>query len=81
MASYVIQDMEKMVALTGSLSFSLIGFILPGLFYLKLRPPQPGRAAASAADDRKDAILAVAMICLGFVGGVWGLYSELSSMG
>ena len=37
-ASFLIPDMEKMVALTGGVMFSFIGFILPGAFYLKLEP-------------------------------------------
>ena len=60
-----------------------MGFILPGLFYLKLRPPQPGvdgTAYPSPDDDRRDTALAVGMIALGVVGGVWGVYSELSTM-
>ena len=68
-ASYTIPDMGKMVGLTGALAFPSIGFVLPGLFYLLLRPP--------SKDAATDVALAVSLVVLGLVGGVWGVYSEL----
>lgn len=35
----VVPNMETMVSLTGSVALSAIGFVLPGVFFLKLRPP------------------------------------------
>lgn len=34
----LVPDMETMVSLTGSIAFSAIGFILPGVFFLRLQP-------------------------------------------
>ena len=42
----LLPDMETMVSLTGSVGLSAIGFVLPGLFFLKLQPPSPGEVAA-----------------------------------
>lgn len=35
----LVPDMETMISLTGSVAFSAIGFVLPGAFFLLLRPP------------------------------------------
>ena len=70
-ASYLIPDMESMVGLTGSLAFSSIGFVLPGLFFLALRPPPV---------ELSEIALAYVMIALGLVGGAWGVYTELSKL-
>ena len=53
--------------------FSFIGFILPGAFFLKLRPPpiEGGRSVAA------ETAWAVAIVALGVVGGVFSVYSEL----
>ena len=72
-ASYAIPDMERMVSLTGALAFSTIGFVLPGAFFLRLRPPPLDGAPPRLADDAG----AVAMIALGIVGGAWGVYTTL----
>ena len=85
-ASYLIPDMEAMVGLTGALAFSSIGFILPGLFFLRLRPPAVvsaeskfGSSGVSGAGTvALEAALAYIMVALGLVGGVWGVYTELS---
>ena len=77
-ASYLIPDMEAMVGLTGAFAFSLVGFVLPGLFFLRLRPPVPGAPGASLAGE---SVLACAMVVLGVVGGVWGVFTELSKVG
>lgn len=73
-ASYAIPDMEKMVGLTGALAFSSIGFVLPGLFFLKLRPP----ALTPGSGGVKDTVLAVALVVIGLIGGAWGVHTELS---
>ncbi|KAL1504461.1 hypothetical protein AB1Y20_010866 [Prymnesium parvum] len=62
-----IPDMEQMVALTGSLSFSIIGFVLPGAFFLKL-------SRRSLAFEH-DVVVACALIVLGLGGGAFGLYT------
>ena len=89
-ASYLISDMESMVGLTGALAFSSIGFVLPGLFFLKLRPPKldasgapPSGAAAARPSDGLglEMALALVMVVLGVVGGSWGVYTELSKVG
>lgn len=38
----LLPDMETMVSLTGSVGLSAIGFVLPGLFFLKLQPVEEG---------------------------------------
>ena len=72
--------MEKMVALTGGVMFSFIGFILPGAFYLKLRPPPalPGQQLSSG-EATLEVATALTLIALGTVGGVFSVYSELFS--
>ena len=63
----------RFFGLTGSLAFSLIGFILPGLFYLRLRPlyNDDGRRRFAHVP------LAIVLLCVGLVGGSFGLASEL----
>ena len=56
--------MEKMVALTGGVFFSFIGFILPGAFFLKLRPP-PAEGRSSPSVSLADVARASALITLG----------------
>ena len=54
---YLLPDMEQMVGLTGSVAFSIIGFVMPGLLFLKLRPPAhppPGHGGAAAAEPASD---------------------------
>ena len=77
-ASFLIPDMEKMVALTGGVMFSFIGFILPGAFFLKLRPPPalPGHTA-SPTEATFEVVTAITLVALGTVGGVFSVYSEL----
>lgn len=78
-ASFLIPDMEKMVALTGGVMFSFIGFILPGAFFLKLRPPPatPGQHAPPGQATACEVATAIALVALGTVGGVFSVYSEL----
>lgn len=70
-ASYLIPDMESMVGLTGALAFSSIGFVLPGLFFLVLRPPPVATS---------ELVLSCVMIMLGLVGGAWGVYTEVAKV-
>ena len=54
---YLLPDMEQMVGLTGSVAFSIIGFVMPGLLFLKLRPPAhppPSHGGAAAAEPASD---------------------------
>ena len=75
-ASFLIPDMEKMVALTGGVMFSFIGFILPGAFFLKLRPPAPGGRNVYPG-GAYEVVLASLIITLGFVGGIFSVWSEV----
>ena len=79
LAAYVIPDMEKVVQLTGSVALSGIGFILPGLFFLKLRPPPAtsGQHAPPGQATACEVATAIALVALGTVGGVFSVYSEL----
>lgn len=77
-ASFIIPDMEKMVALTGGVFFSFIGFILPGAFFLKLRPP-PAEGRSSPSVSLADVARASALIMLGVVGGGFSVWGELFS--
>jgi len=76
-ASYLIPNMEQMVALTGALAFSAIGFVLPGAIFLKLRPPELDGSAARTAD----VLGSVGMIMLGIIGGSWGVYTIVIPQG
>ena len=77
-ASFLIPDMEKLVALTGGVFFSLLGFCLPGIFYLRLRPPADDHGArSSGASQAQEVALAIAIVTLGVVGGVFSVYAEL----
>lgn len=69
MTAAAIPNMEHMVALTGSVSFSVIGFILPGAFYLKLN----NHSMVSLHDK----VVSYLLIGLGFVGGIWGVHSTI----
>ena len=69
-----VPDMEMMVSLTGAVAFSAIGFVLPGLFFLRLRPQDP-RAPVGRARERVDVGVALLLVVVGSVGGVWGVAS------
>lgn len=51
---WLVPKVEGMVAISGSIGFSFIGFILPGLFYLRLFAPVPGIPTSSAASGGWD---------------------------
>ena len=68
-AAAALPNMEQMVALTGSVAFASIGFILPGAFFLKLRPGSPAV---------HDVCVSYVLVLLGLVGGVWGVYSTFA---
>ena len=87
-ASYVISDMESMVGLTGALAFSVIGFILPGAFFLQLRPPNLPAATSDANGTKpaagslaRETALSWVLVIVGTVGGIWGVYEELVKVG
>jgi proton-coupled amino acid transporter len=46
---WLVPTVEGMVAISGSIGFSLIGFILPGLFYLRIFAPVQGIPTRSSA--------------------------------
>ena len=69
-----VPDMEMMVSLTGAVAFSAIGFVLPGLFFLRLRPQDP-RAPVGRVRERVDVGVALLLVVVGSVGGVWGVAS------
>ena len=58
--------MEQLVSLTGAVSFSAIGFVLPGLFFLRLKLPLVGREPAR---PRVDGFLSVLLVVLGSWAG------------
>ena len=60
---------EQIVAITGALFFSMLCFILPGLFFLKLRPKVPW--------ENYMVVVAVALIPLGMVGAVAGIHGTI----
>jgi len=64
MLSAIVPDMEKMVALTGAFAFSLLCFVLPGCFYLKLKPDDGGWW---------ERVLAMTLIPLGAIGAFVGV--------
>ncbi|KAL1507156.1 hypothetical protein AB1Y20_008008 [Prymnesium parvum] len=76
LVGYTVPDMETMVNLTGSVAFSAIGFVLPGLFYLKLRPESkpPSRNRMSTLVN---VAASWAMVVTGIVGAVWGVISAV----
>ena len=93
-AGYPVPDMETIVALTGSVAFSAIGFILPGIFFLKLQPAAehvgfdgPLLAPLAAAGWKTrwarmwDNTVAWLLIVTGFVGGVLGVISVFTGEG
>eukprot|EP00966_Prymnesium_polylepis_P109915 2543183-Prymnesium_polylepis.1 len=67
--SALVPDMEKMVALTGAFAFSLLCFVLPGLFYIKLRPDDGGKY---------ERFVATALVPLGVVGAVVGVIGVIT---
>ena len=74
LTGYAVPDMEVMVSLTGAVAFSAIGFVLPGLIYLKLQPEHGSRAAR-----RFDRCVAVVLVVFGVVGGSAGLVMTIIS--
>tara|TARA_B110001452_G_C15225654_1_gene424801 strand:+ start:47 stop:598 length:552 start_codon:yes stop_codon:yes gene_type:complete len=74
LTGYAVPDMEVMVSLTGAVAFSAIGFVLPGLIYLKLQPEHGSRAAR-----RFDRCVALVLVIFGFVGGSIGLVMTIIS--
>lgn len=44
---WLVPEVEGMVAISGSIGFSLIGFILPGLFYIRIFASSPGIPTSS----------------------------------
>jgi len=72
-ASSVISDVQRMVAITGSLFFSLLCFVLPGLFFLKLAPNCPCPLYQRG--------LAAVLVPLGLVGAVIGMHGAIITEG
>lgn len=76
LVAHMVPDMERMVSLTGAVAFSTIGFVLPGLFYLRLLPD-----ARSTLHARRDGTtlwncaVSVTLIVVGIVGAVVGVWS------
>lgn len=68
--SSIVPNMERMVALTGACAFSLLCFVLPGAFYLRLRPQYGGTY---------ERYLAMALIPLGVIGFVCGVIGWANS--
>ena len=64
--------MEVMVSLTGAVAFSAIGFVLPGLIYLKLQPED-----GSPACRRFDVCVAAVLVVFGVAGGCVGAASTV----
>ena len=67
-AAAAVPNMEQMVSLTGSVAFATIGFVLPGAFFLKLRP----------SASLHDVLVSYVLVLLGVVGGLWGVYSTFT---
>lgn len=74
-----VPDMTTMVGLTGSVAFSAVGFVLPGAFYLKLRPEHPPERGSLCAPSKALVHTAAAwvMVIIGCVGAVLGVVSTL----
>ena len=66
--SAAIPSVERVCALTGSLAFSFLCFVLPGALFLKLQP---------RPDATLQRALAALFIPLGLVLGVWGFVATL----
>ena len=77
LAALAVPNMEQLVSLTGAVSFSAIGFVLPGLFFLRLTPPPVG---GEPARPRVDGFLSVLLVVLGVVGGTWGVITTLAAI-
>ena len=60
----------------------MIGFIMPGLIYLKLRPPTTEDAGDAAARGTpwSEVASAVVMVGLGLLAGGWGVYESLAQL-
>jgi amino acid permease len=69
-AAAALPNMEQMVSLTGAVAFASVGFILPGSFFLKLRPSNPTAYEVG---------LCYFIVLLGVFGGVWGVYSTFQA--
>ena len=65
-----IPDVETMVALTGALCFSVLCFILPAAFYLKLQP-------AGTPCRTYENVVSIALIPLGIAGSIAGVQGAL----
>ena len=69
----------------GSVAFSAIGFVLPGLFYLKLQPESAPFSPTSASTVARcvlprpllNNVAALTMVLVGMVGAVWGVISAV----
>ena len=69
-----VPDMEMMVSLTGAVPFSAIGFVLPGLFFLRLRPQDRARRRTGAQRRRRRRALAGGRRERGRVWGVASIF-------
>eukprot|EP00966_Prymnesium_polylepis_P275122 6356984-Prymnesium_polylepis.1 len=84
LVAYLVPDMEQMVSLTGAVAFSAIGFVLPGLFYLKLQPERTPQDATAPTErctlprPLGNNAAALTMVVLGAVGAIWGVISVVS---
>lgn len=67
----VIPSVEQMVALTGALCFSIICFILPAAFYLKLQP-------ADTPCPTYEKIVCCVLIPLGIAGAIGGVHGAIN---
>lgn len=85
LVGYLVPDMEKMISLTGSVAFSAIGFVLPGLFYLKLQPERAPQTPTTVSERGRwvlprpllNNMTALTMVVVGLVGAVWGVISAV----
>lgn len=69
-AAAALPNMEQMVSLTGAVAFASVGFVLPGSFFLKLRPGTPTAYEVGVC---------YFIVLLGICGGVWGVYSTFEA--
>lgn len=70
----LVPDAEEMVALSGSICFSLLGFILPAVFFLRVSPPSVGDWPHAATIDKA---IAVMLVPIGIIGGVAGVLGAM----